>query len=320
MPPPAFREAPLAALLRRLYRVYRNQPLCPAHGLLKRAFGLAVARRQQITLRNGLRLEVDLDRIVQNTLFWLDGDVEPALEWVVRDLLPPGGTLVDCGANCGFVGLLARRLRLARVLFVEPHPRLAATIRRNLELNGWSEEARVFEAAASDTEGEVVLHESTRFDGSHSILPDWVEDEPAGGREIRVPTRTLRSILDTTPGFERVDVLKIDTEGHDVAVLRGLGDRLDPGHITAVYVEMARDREEGFRLLESAGYTGFAARSLRRRHLNRLRRGQARGEPVAYFQPRTPELPPEAETLWVPRGGVLASFLTELTRRASIHP
>lgn len=314
-----FSASPLASALRRTYRIYRNQPLCPAHGLLKRAFSLLVARRQQVRLRNGLRLELDLDRIVQNTIFWLDGDVEPALEWVVRDLLPPGGTLVDCGANCGFVGLLARQIRLAHVLFVEPHPRLAASIRRNLELNGWNDAARVIEAAASDADGEVTLHESARFDGSHSVLPDWVAGESSPGREIRVPARTLRSVLDAVPGFERVDLLKVDTEGHDVAVLRGLGDQLHPDRIRAVYIEMGRDRDEGFRRLADAGYSGYVSRSLRRRALNRLRRGQARGEPVAYFTP-VPAAgpPPETETLWVPRNSPADAFLSQLANRSTL--
>ena len=314
---PEYRRSLLAAVLRRIYRGYRNQPLCVGHGLMRRAFAALIGPRQRVVLANGLRLDLDLNRVVQNTIFWLDGDVEPALEWVVRELVPPCGTMVDCGANCGFIGLLTRRLRRARVLFVEPHPRLAAAIRRNLELNGWSGDCVVVEAAASDAEGEIVLHEHPRQDGSHSVHKDWVEDGFGAGGEIRVEARTLGSVLAGLPGFERIDFLKVDTEGHDLAVLRGLGEALRPERIRAVYVELGRQREEGFRLLQGSGYEGFGVRILRRRALNRLRRGQSRGEPVAYFHPWSEGSPPPAETLWVPRGGPAAAFLSGVSAEGS---
>ena len=44
----------------------------------------------------------------------------------------------------------ARRFREAPVWFVEPHPRLAALIRRNVALNGWERSCTMVEAAASD--------------------------------------------------------------------------------------------------------------------------------------------------------------------------
>ncbi|MBL9138892.1 MAG: FkbM family methyltransferase [Verrucomicrobiales bacterium] len=311
MDPERFQESAAADRLRRIYRAYRNQPMCLGHGLVKRVFAAMVGRYQRVTLANGLRMELDLDRIVQNTVFWLDGDVEPPLEWLLREMLPPGGTVVDCGANCGFIGLLARCSRAARVVFVEPHPRLASTIRRNVELNGWSGDCEVVQAAASDCSGEVVLHTSAKFDGSHSLLPNWVEDDRADGCEIRVASRTLRSILEERPGFRPVDLLKVDTEGHDLAVLRGLGDALSPDRITMIYAELGRDRDEAFGRLESAGYEGFAARTLRRSALNRLRRRSLEGVPTTFFTTWTPDRPPSAETLWVPRGGPLGRFLRQ---------
>jgi FkbM family methyltransferase len=308
----AYQESAVAGVLRRVYCAYRNQPLCLGHGLLKRVFAAVIGRYQRVTLGNGLRMDLDLDRIVQNTVFWLDGDVEPPLEWVIHEMLPPGGTVVDCGANCGFIGLLARRQRGAKVIFVEPHPRLAATIRNNLELNGWSSDGEVVEAAASDASGEIVLHTSSKLDGSHSVIPDWVENEASPGREIRVAARTLCSILESRPSFQRVDLLKIDTEGHDVAVLRGLGEMLSPDRIGMIYAELGRDRDEAFSRLEAAGYVGFGTRTLRRSALNRLRSRQRRGVPTTFFSSWTPDCLPDAETLWVPRRGPLEAFLREL--------
>ena len=319
MSTPAATESGLATSLRRFFHYYRHLPVSVGHSLLRRSLRALLKRHQIITLHNGIRLQVDLDRVVQHTIFWLDGDMEPQLEWVIRELLPIGGTCVDCGANCGLIGLLARRLRGAEVLFVEPHPRLADDVRRNIELNRWEHACRLVEAAASDTAGEATLFESVDYDGSHSLLADWIKNKP-GRPQIKVRMTTLKSILREHSKFERVDLLKVDAEGHDLAILRGLGDWLDPRRIPVIYVELARDREEGIQLLESSGYAGFGYRQLRRKPMRRLMARYGSGEPVAVFHPlrRTPDF--TGESLWVGAGSGQAGFLKAVAADALAQP
>src|SRR6266699_1577078 len=122
---------------RHLFRRYRNGPITLGHSVFKRALASGLAEREEVRLRSGLRLQLDLTKGNQNTIFWQDGDIEVQLYWAIRELLPVGGVFVDCGANCGLMGLLARQYRRAKVLFVEPHPRLAQTIAANIQLNGF---------------------------------------------------------------------------------------------------------------------------------------------------------------------------------------
>jgi FkbM family methyltransferase len=316
---PAATESRLATSLRHGFRMYRESPLSLGHPLLRRLFRALLRRHQVITLHNGIRLQVDLDRVVQHTIFWLDGDMEPQLEWVIRELLPVGGTCVDCGANCGLIGLLARRLRGARVLFLEPHPRLAEDVRRNIGLNHWEETCTLVEAAASDAEGEATLFESVDYDGSHSLLADWVADNQKHP-QIKVPLTTLKSILQKHPEFDRVDLLKVDTEGHDLAVLRGLNDWLEPRRIPVIYAELGRDRDESFQLLERAGYTGFSYQQLRRKPMRRLMKRYGSGEPVAVFQPLRRTADYAGESLWVGTGSRHAAFLAALADDPSAQP
>lgn len=312
-------ESGLATSLRHCFRIYRESPISLGHPLLRRLFRALLNRHQIITLHNGIRLQVDLDRVVQHTIFWLDGDMEPQLEWVIRELLPVGGTCVDCGANCGLIGLLARRLRHARVLFLEPHPRLADDIRRNIQLNKWEDACHLVEAAASDAEGEATLFESIDYDGSHSLLSDWVTDNQ-GHPQIKVRLTMLKSVLERHPEFDRVDLLKVDTEGHDLAVLRGLGGWLDPQRIPVIYAELGRDREESFQLLEQSGYTGFSYRQLRRKPMRRLMKRYGNGDPVAVFHPlrHTPDY--TGESLWAGVGSRQAAFLDHLAADPTAQP
>lgn len=253
-------ESALVRRARLAYRAYRNGPFRPFHSALRHLLRRAVGSRYRITLGSGLRMEVDLTQGIQSTIFWYDGDVEPQLTWALREFLPRGGWMIDCGANCGLFGLEARQHRDARVVFVEPHPTLAAQVRRNIQANGWSDACRVIEAAASDHEGHADLFLCATNDGSHSLDADW---PILGGRptaKVRVPVVTLDRVIREHLASERVGFLKIDTEGHDLSVLRGLGDQLRPDRLAMLYLELGKHRQEAGELLRSRGYCGFVYR------------------------------------------------------------
>ncbi len=315
MSQPDITESALAEFLRRTFRAYRNLPLSPGHALLRRLFRAVIARHQRIHMRNGIRLVVDLDSVVQHTIFWMDGDMEPQLEWAVREFLPAGGTCVDCGANCGYIGLFSRRMRSARVVFVEPHPVLAATVRRNIAVNGWEAHCAVVEAAASDKEGSAQLFESPDYDGEHSLLQDW-----AGNRKqvrgVDVRLTTLPKIF-AEQGLGRIDLLKVDTEGHDVSVLRGLGAELRPDRIRVLYTELGRNRDEGIRLLQAAGYEGYAYLPRRGKELRRLIDGYREDRPLMLFTPLAQATDAHAETLWLPKGGPEVAHMAALAKLAA---
>ncbi len=298
---------------RNFFRWYRGG-LRAGHPLLRRILRATMQRHQRITLRSGLKMQVDLDRVVQRTIFWYDGDMEPQLSWAVREFLPVGGTLIDCGANCGFIGLEARLLKRARVLFVEPHPELAATIAANIELNGWGQFCRLVQAAASDQPGSITLFLSS-YDGSHSVLADWTTHEQEN-REVEVSAVTLKQLMQQEPGFDHADFLKIDTEGHDFNVLKGLGDMLHPEKIRVLYTELGRERPAACQWMSEHGYAGFSyQRPPTSLKLRRAVRRYNDGEAVALFYPLD-QCPDGFEVLWVAKGGEQEAFLRELAQRS----
>src|SRR5262245_25912749 len=113
------------ATARWLVRNYRFERFKPLRSQLKRLLNLFLGREQEIEVVRGLRLRLDMGIDNQNFDFWFYEEHEPELQWLIRSMVPPGGTMVDCGANFGFFGMFAMHQRAARAHFIEPHPRLA---------------------------------------------------------------------------------------------------------------------------------------------------------------------------------------------------
>jgi FkbM family methyltransferase len=246
-------------------------------------------------------MALDLTKSNQRALFWFHELAEPSLQWTIRNLLPLGGTMVDCGANAGLMGLLALHYRMARVLFIEAHPRLQETVEANLRLNAFGERATILRWAASDAEGEAQFYLNETHDGLHSLAVQT-------GQSVKVRTRRLDTLFDEGI-VERIDFLKIDTEGHDHAVLTGLGEHLSPARVPRVYVETGPALEPIAALMRARGYEGFSAL---RHPLNQLwarRRAEADGALPRHF-----ELLGERakNVLWLPTESAEAKHLRRL--------
>lgn len=141
---------------------------------------------------------------------------EPQETRFLLDTLRPGDVFVDVGANIGYFSLLASRLvgPTGAVLAFEPESDNYALLEANSALNG-CDNIRCFKAALGEenASGTIYLNELNR--GDHSIYP---EDSGRTGQEITIVNGS-RLILEAHP---RVDFIKIDTQGAECDVVRGL--------------------------------------------------------------------------------------------------
>ncbi len=102
----------------------------------------------------------------------------------------------------------------AEVIAIEANPRYANMLERNLKDNGF--EAEVHAVGVSNKTGVAFLRPDPRFVGHPSAA--YLNDVSG----IQVETKTLRDIL---RGF-RADVIKLDIEGMEYAVLKESRDVL----------------------------------------------------------------------------------------------
>ena len=289
---------------RRLVRSYLNCRVQLGRNTLQELFTRTLSARQTVEIVPGLRLALDLTKSNQRTLFWFHELAEPSLQWTIRNLLPLGGTMVDCGANAGLMGLLALHYRSARVLFIEAHPRLQETVETNLRLNGFDDRATMLRWAASDAEGEAQFYLNETHDGLHSLAVQT-------GQSVKVRTRRLDTLF--TEGIvARIDFLKIDTEGHDFAVLTGLGEHLDPARIPRVYIETGPALEPIAALMRARGYEGFSALRHPLDELWARRRAEADGAQPRHFEPLGDRA---KNVLWLPADSPETKHLRGLAMR-----
>ena len=142
--------------------------------------------------------------------------------------------LFDVGANIGLYShLCAAMFANARVTSFEPTPEIAEIARTIASVNGLAVE--VVEAAVSDESGTADLHLSQTSDASNSL----VEGFKLSDGSVRVERLRLDDHVASTGVGP--DILKIDVETHEPAVLAGAREVITE-HRPHVVIEVLRRR------------------------------------------------------------------------------
>ena len=177
------------------------------------------------------------------------GRLEPEMTWL-EVLAPPGTTAVDVGANRG-VYTYALAQHCSAVHAVEPQPWCATTIR------SWGNpKVRVHEVALSDHSGMLAL--SIPLRGRTRMTGYATAGAVVGPHDvIEVPVVRLDDLA-----LGPVSLIKIDVEGHELAVLRGASTiigterpnllvEIEERHLVGTTIRAALDE------VCQSGYAGF---------------------------------------------------------------
>jgi FkbM family methyltransferase len=171
-----------------------------------------------------------------------------------------GGTMIDVGANVGSVSLLLADKVESAILF-EPNPVAAARARENLARNHLG--FKVYELALSDTNGEI------RFEnrGGVDVGGRVAVHAPGSPNATRVvPCMTFDEFLRRHGELHfPVSVVKIDVEGHENSVLRGMRELFAERRPPLVMFEYLQrtNLEQTLSFFEAVGFQVFELRETR---------------------------------------------------------
>ncbi len=189
-----------------------------------------------------------------DTTIYTDGAYEPDILLVIKDNLPKGGTFIDIGANIGNHTLFAAKHvgDGGKVISFEPIPRIAQQFEQSINLNQLKN-ISLHKFACSDTVSEARLTLVKGNIGGSSLHRADKENS------INIETRPADSVLHN---LNRVDLIKIDTEGHELEALKGLQKTLAEHQPTLIIEfspffwgeERQNKSNEFFNLLEKFNY------------------------------------------------------------------
>lgn len=145
--------------------------------------------------------------------------------------LKPGDFFVDVGANNGYYSLLASSLvgPGGHVFSFEPNPSSYQRLLNNLRHNSVTN-VTPFNAALTDIQGDALLYFHRSRDGQNTMVRE---------SESSVRVRTMR--LDDVVSGKSPNIVKIDVEGAEVLVLRGMAGILNSQKDLGLIVEWARE-------------------------------------------------------------------------------
>lgn len=156
---------------------------------------------------------------------WTHEDKEKDEELFLETFLKEGDTFIDCGAHIGTLTITASKIvkERGKVLAFEAHPRTFSYLKSNVKDNRCTN-VLCRNVALGDKQELVAISDYYASD------LNAIEEEGV----FQVPMMTLDHLL---KDIDRIDLLKLDIEGSELAALRGAAQTLSK--TTTVYFESA---------------------------------------------------------------------------------
>jgi FkbM family methyltransferase len=200
----------------------------------------------KVTYRNDCELGVIYDDIFRKNVYFFEPKTSEPF-------------IIDCGGHIGLAVLYFKSLYpQARILSFEPNPETFVLLQKNIVQNDLRDVEAVNMALTRDGKEDAILYVGEDFlqtwDSTDTIEPNlWVNMHEYRG--IPVQSVRLSSYING-----RVDFLKLDIEGAEVAVLEELSGKLSVvSALTLEYHQNPANLAQGKlqKILEKLGRSGF---------------------------------------------------------------
>jgi FkbM family methyltransferase len=199
----------------------------------------------------GNYVEIDTNETIGNSIY-STRIYDLALSETLWRLIAPGDFVLDVGANIGFITSLCsyKSGPQGKVWAFEPNPIVITRLTKNIQYNQYSN-TTLYPFALSDSNKEGHLELPETFSYNQGVA--YVENGKHSENAIKIDLRKLDDMI--APGTI-INVLKIDVEGHELAVLKGAEKTIQNKQITnIVYEDHDPYPSEIAAFLANMGYT-----------------------------------------------------------------
>jgi FkbM family methyltransferase len=196
---------------------------------------------------------------------WLQGMYDLSLTEVIWRLLTHGETALDIGANIGYVtSLMASKVgKSGKVISFEPNPQVYQELCKTIDTwrhdKGWVQ-IELLQLALSNQPGEGLLAIPHNNSGEAALVSKDGSQKLSTQSLLQMYS-VPKSRLDEAVKVSRIDLLKVDVEGHEFEVLEGAGKWISGKRIRdIVFEEHGQYPTKVTEYLESHGYRIFRIR------------------------------------------------------------
>lgn len=219
---------------------------------------IAFSRVQIVVHHAGIRYEGGhMDRVFLHRL--AKSTFEPYMTRLLQDSLRPGMVFIDVGSYLGYYSLVAAKVigPKGRCYAFEPSIAAYHQLEQNIKKNGYLRTVIPTNAAVSDNAGV-----SDFFIRGTGPSMNSLAMYPKHWRKARYQVRTVT--LDDYFHYQHLDVVKVDVEGPELSVIRGMKHAFQSGQSMVLFVEFNPEMQDAFesnatrsmlRLLEDNRFT-----------------------------------------------------------------
>jgi len=148
---------------------------------------------------------------------------EPAVTKLYLDLLKEDSIILDIGANVGYFSIIgARKSRKGKVYGFEPIEHTFKLFRDSTYANSFHKIITPLKLAVSDKEGYLNMANKYFMNGGNAIY----DKDDIGDRVIEEVKSTTIDRFCNLAGVSKVDIIKIDVEGHEDKAYEGMKETI----------------------------------------------------------------------------------------------
>lgn len=254
------------------------------HQIVRKAWAEFLGRKPELKKAHlpwGLDIALNAGEAIGWSIY-TRGLYETAVTECLWRLALRGRSVVDVGANIGYMSsVLAVKVGPSgKVYAFEPHPAVFETLQMNAV--SWSNDGRcgqivLHQAALGNRKGLNKLYVPNHFSKNEGTSWTGAMDSPSNDHSIDITVLVLDEII---PHQELIEVVKIDVEGYELSVLKGMERLLQERRVRHIVFE-----EEGafpaatHAFLSTFGYTIYGIEQ-RFRGVRLFRNGKPHVDPL----------------------------------------